>query len=97
MSILNNIRVALRALRANMLRSSLTVLGIVIGVAAVVALLAIGRGATSNITDQVESMGTNLVTVSSGRSFRPGMGGGSSSSLICSIKIMKLLTKRLRE
>ena len=80
MGVLNNIRVALRALRANMLRSSLTVLGIVIGVAAVVALLAIGRGATSNITDQVQSMGTNLVTVSSGRSFRPGMGGGSSSS-----------------
>jgi putative ABC transport system permease protein len=78
MNIVNNIRVALRALRANMLRSSLTVLGIVIGVAAVVALLSIGRGATSGITDSVESMGTNLVTISSGRSFGPGLGGQSS-------------------
>jgi putative ABC transport system permease protein len=53
MNILGNVKIALRALRANMLRSSLTVLGIVIGVAAVVALLSIGRGATSNITDRV--------------------------------------------
>ena len=80
MNVINNIRVALRALRANMLRSSLTVLGIVIGVAAVVALLSIGRGATSNITSQVESMGSNLVTVSSGQSFRPGSGGEFRSS-----------------
>ena len=56
MSILNNIRIALRALKANKLRSSLTVLGIVIGVAAVVALLSIGKGATQGITSQVEGM-----------------------------------------
>jgi putative ABC transport system permease protein len=82
MNILNNIRVALRALLANKLRSGLTILGIVIGVAAVVALLAIGRGATSNITEQVENMGTNLVTISSGQSFRPGQGGGFSSTAL---------------
>jgi len=82
MNILNNIRIALRALRSNMLRSSLTVLGIVIGVAAVVALLAIGRGATSNITSQVENMGTNLITVSTSRSFRPGMSGSSQSATL---------------
>ncbi len=80
MNIIDNIRIALRALRSNMLRSSLTVLGIVIGVAAVVALLSIGRGATSNITERVENMGTNLITVSEGRTFRPGMMGGSSRS-----------------
>ena len=61
MNIWTNIRVALRALQANKLRSTLTVLGIVIGVAAVVALLSIGRGATSGITSSVESMGTNLI------------------------------------
>ncbi len=80
MNIFNNFRIAMRALLANKLRSGLTILGIVIGVAAVVALLGIGRGATSNITDQVKSMGTNLITVSSGRSFRPGMGGASRSN-----------------
>lgn len=80
MNIISNFHVAIRALRANMLRSSLTVLGIVIGVAAVVALLSIGRGATSNITEQVENMGTNLITISEGRSFSPGMGGASRSA-----------------
>ncbi|MHB8088119.1 MAG: ABC transporter permease [Anaerolineaceae bacterium] len=84
MSILNNIRIALRALKANKLRSSLTVLGIVIGVAAVVALLSIGKGATQGITSQVEGMGTNLVTVSSSRMFRPGGSTSSSGSLFYS-------------
>src|SRR5512133_3947890 len=84
MNVLNNIRVALRALRANMLRSSLTVLGIVIGVAAVVALLSIGKGATKGITSQVEGMGTNLVTVSSSRRFGPGSSSSSTGSLLYS-------------
>jgi putative ABC transport system permease protein len=83
MSILNNIRIAIRALRSNMMRSSLTVLGIVIGVAAVVALLSIGKGATQGITSQVEGMGTNLVTVSSSRRFGPG-GSSSTGSLMYS-------------
>ena len=76
MNIVNNLRIALRALKANMLRSSLTVLGIVIGVAAVVALLSVGKGTTKSIEDQVQGMGTNLITISSARSFGPG---GSSS------------------
>ena len=84
MSILNNIRIALRALKANMLRSSLTVLGIVIGVASVVALLSIGRGATQGITSQVEGMGTNLVTISSSRRFGPGSGSSNSGTLLYS-------------
>jgi putative ABC transport system permease protein len=84
MSILNNIRIALRALKANKLRSSLTVLGIVIGVAAVVALLSIGKGATQGITSQVEGMGTNLVTVSSSRRFGPGSSSSSTGSLLYS-------------
>jgi putative ABC transport system permease protein len=53
-----NILTALRGLMANKLRSALTILGIVIGVAAVVALMAIGNGATSSITDQIASNGS---------------------------------------
>ena len=93
MNILNNIRVALRALRANMLRSSLTVLGIVIGVAAVVALLSIGRGATQGITSSVESMGTNLITISSARLFGPGQGGSSSTGTLLFSDYEKITTK----
>jgi putative ABC transport system permease protein len=81
MNIMVNVRVALRALRSNMLRSFLTVLGIVIGVAAVVALLGVGKGATASITDRVSSMGSNLVSISAQMRFGPG-GSGSSASLL---------------
>jgi putative ABC transport system permease protein len=59
---------ALDNLSANMMRSILTVLGIVIGVAAVIAMLSIGRGASSSITSSIESMGTNLIYVTPGSS-----------------------------
>ncbi|MCL2162646.1 MAG: MacB family efflux pump subunit [Betaproteobacteria bacterium] len=59
-------RTAFRALRANIFRSALTLLGIVIGVASVIAMLAIGDGAKQKVVDQISAMGTNLLTV------RPG-------------------------
>ncbi len=73
-----NFKIALRALRANKLRSILTMLGIVIGVATVVALLSIGKGATASITNSIQSSGSNLLTVSPGRAqFGPGGEGAS--------------------
>lgn len=62
-----NFKIALRALQANKMRSVLTMLGIVIGVATVVALLSIGQGATASITGQIQSNGSNLLTVLPGR------------------------------
>jgi len=74
MNIFENFRIALKALAANKLRSGLTMLGIIIGVAAVVALMAVGNGATSGITSQVQGLGTNLIAVSSARFFQqPGV------------------------
>ncbi len=74
-----NFKIALRALRANKLRSILTMLGIVIGVATVVALLSIGKGATASITSEIQNSGSNLLTVSPGRAqFGPAGGGGAS-------------------
>ncbi len=61
------LRVALDALRANRLRSALTMLGVVIGVAAVVVLVAIGTGAKQEVEEQVEGLGSNLVLVVPGR------------------------------
>jgi putative ABC transport system permease protein len=81
MNIFENIRIALRALAANKLRSSLTMLGIIIGVAAVVSLMAVGQGANSGITSSIQGLGTNLITVSTGRSFSFGGGGGQGQSL----------------
>lgn len=66
MSIWQTFQEALNSLTANKLRSGMTALGIVIGVAAVVAMLAIGEGATNSITSQIESIGSNLLFVSSG-------------------------------
>ena len=69
---LNTLGLALREIRRNLLRSFLTILGIVIGVAAVITMVTIGQGATRAVSDQITSLGTNLLMV------RPGqrMGGG---------------------
>jgi putative ABC transport system permease protein len=76
-----NFKIALRALRANKMRSILTMLGIVIGVATVVALLSIGKGATASITSDIQNSGSNLLTVSPGRSqFRMREGAASGAS-----------------
>ncbi len=66
MNILESMRIALRSLGANKMRSGLTMLGIIIGVMAVIAMLSIGRGAQAAITNQINSIGTNLLFV------RPG-------------------------
>jgi putative ABC transport system permease protein len=66
MNILHQFLEALRGISSNKLRSALTVLGIVIGVAAVIAMLAIGRGAENSISGSIESIGTNLLYVYSG-------------------------------
>ena len=67
------ITVALGALRANKLRSLLTMLGIVIGVAAVIAMIALGNGAQKAVKDRISALGTTLLTVMPGQAF--GMGG----------------------
>ncbi|HVE77816.1 MAG TPA: ABC transporter permease, partial [Gemmatimonadaceae bacterium] len=67
------LRVALGALRANKLRSFLTMLGIVIGVAAVIAMVALGRGAQKAVSDRISSLGTTLLTVVPGQIFGRGV------------------------
>ena len=78
MSIAETMRVALEALRANKLRSFLTMLGIVIGVSAVIAMVALGRGAQQSVKDRIASLGTTLLTVVPGQ-FR-GPGGVASAT-----------------
>jgi putative ABC transport system permease protein len=64
---MENFVVALRALSSNKLRSALTMLGVIIGVASVVALMAVGNGATASITSRVEGIGANLITIQPAR------------------------------
>jgi putative ABC transport system permease protein len=68
----NAFRLALQEIRRNVMRSSLTILGVVIGVAAVITMVNIGSGATVQVTEQIESLGTNLLIVTPGQ--RMGMG-----------------------
>ncbi len=84
MNILENIRISFRALAANKLRSGLTMLGIIIGVAAVVALMSIGRGATRSVTSRVEGLGSNLISVSSARNVRQAGTGALTTPLFYS-------------
>ncbi len=68
----NALLLALRALRRNVLRSFLTMLGIIIGVAAVIILVTLGGGATQQVTDQIASLGSNLLIVTPRKRLAPG-------------------------
>src|ERR1700755_2498957 len=63
MNVLNLVRLALRAMQRNKLRTFLTMLGIIIGVAAVIAMMAIGQGSKQSIQASLSSMGSNMITV----------------------------------
>jgi len=67
-SIFELVRLAFGRLRTSRLRSALTMLGVIIGVASVVALVSVGQGATAGITSQIQALGTNLLTVNPGAS-----------------------------
>lgn len=75
----NSIVLAEREIRRNVLRSALTVLGVVIGVAAVITLVTLGKGATAQVTTQVSSLGSNLLHVRPGQG-RHGPGGSTDTS-----------------
>jgi len=81
--LLASFRIALRALVVNKMRSALTMLGIIIGVGAVVAMIAVGSGAKQRIDEQIASMGSNLLMVESGSATSGGshMGAGTTATL----------------
>jgi putative ABC transport system permease protein len=77
----NLFKIAARALVRNKLRAILTMLGIIIGVASVIAMLAVGEGSKRSITEQISSMGTNVIMVMPNMQRRGGVSLGSSSSM----------------
>jgi putative ABC transport system permease protein len=84
MSLLMTLRIALKALSRNKMRTILTMLGMIIGVGAVIAMVALGRGAQSTIEEQVKSAGTNVINVNAGNFTQGGVrqGQGMSSTLV---------------
>ena len=84
---------ALQAIRRNVLRSSLTILGIVIGVAAVITMVTIGGGATAKVTADVSSLGSNLVDVRPGQGPRPG--GASETAAMFKIEDAEAIAREI--
>jgi putative ABC transport system permease protein len=80
MSLLMTIRIAFKALSRNKLRTVLTMLGMIIGVAAVIAMVALGSGATAAIEDAIKAQGTNLITILPGSSSTGAARGGAGTS-----------------
>jgi putative ABC transport system permease protein len=83
MTWLASMRIALRALRVNKMRSTLTMLGIIIGVAAVITMIAVGAGAQARVEEQIKSLGSNLILLLPGSVTSGGvrMGAGSRNTL----------------
>jgi putative ABC transport system permease protein len=84
MDLLAIIRIAMRALARNKMRSVLTMMGIIIGVGAVIAMLGVGQGARQTMQEQIQAMGSNLLFVGAGTVTRSGMhlGWGSTKTLV---------------
>ena len=76
--LLNTLLLALRSIRRNLMRSFLTILGIVIGVSAVITMVTLGTGATQAVQNQISGLGTNLLQVRPGQRMGPGGGGGGA-------------------
>jgi putative ABC transport system permease protein len=84
MSLLMTLRIAFKALGRNKLRTALTMLGMIIGVAAVIAMVALGSGATATIEEQIKAQGTNMLTITPGSVNAAGVrtGFGNSTKMI---------------
>ncbi|MBU1626162.1 ABC transporter permease, partial [bacterium] len=85
----NSLLLALRAIRRNVLRSFLTILGIVIGVAAVIIMVTIGNGATAKVKNDISKLGSNMLMIRPGQHHGPG--GGPSDAKPFELKDIKLI------
>lgn len=91
MKVIKYLQVALESIVTHKLRAILTMLGIIIGVAAVLTTMGIGRGAAANITARIQSQGTNLLTINPGASNTGGLSGGSGSARTLTMGDVKAL------
>ena len=96
MPLSETIRTALRALNARRLRSLLTVLGILIGITAVMLTVGLGQGAQTAITGQINSLGSNLIVVSpSFQSSSSGIRGGGTAATTLTLADVEMLNQKL--
>jgi len=95
--LLNALLLALRAIRRNLMRSFLTVLGIVIGVAAVITMVTLGNGATRMVSDQISSLGSNLLILRPGQQLGPGRdSAGAPNFRMADVEVLQSQITSLR-
>lgn len=92
----STLKIALKSLKVNKMRSALTSLGIIIGVSAVIAMLAIGSGTNKQVQDNMESMGSNLLTIRSATAKTGGVSMGMGSKPTLSVKDSQAIKKNAR-
>ena len=85
----NSFLLAIKGIRRNLMRSFLTILGIVIGVAAVITMVTLGNGATQAVKDQVSSMGSNLLMIRPGTRMRGPRGAGTPDFSMDDVKAIR--------
>ena len=88
-------RIALKALARNKMRTSLTMLGMIIGVSAVITLVALGSGAQARIEEQIKAGGTNMVTVQAGNFTAAGVRGGSGASASLKVEDVEAIRREV--
>ena len=96
MNLFTLLRLALRVISRNKARAMLTVLGIVIGVAAVIAMVALGAGAQQNIAKQIASLGSNLIIIIPGTTNLAGVRGGGGSSTTVDVDDIDALRREVK-
>ena len=95
MNLLLSLRIAMKAIGRNKMRSSLTMLGIIIGVGAVITMIAIGSGAKARIQEQIASMGSNLLIVRSGSATSGGLRHGSGTVPTLTVEDAEAIAKEI--
>jgi putative ABC transport system permease protein len=95
MTLLDSLAIALTALRANLMRSVLTTLGIIIGVASVVVLVAVGTGASSDVDRKINALGTNMLVISSGTRSIGGRSSGAGTDVPLSEGDIRAIREKL--
>ncbi len=91
MDLISSLKMAWQSLLANKMRSFLTMLGVIIGVGAVIAMVALSQGTAAGITDRISSMGANLLTVSAGGNSGPIRGGNTAQLSMGDVEAIKAL------
>ncbi|MBO4853419.1 MAG: ABC transporter permease, partial [Schwartzia sp.] len=92
-----SVRIAVNALFANKLRSLLTMLGIIIGVGAVIAMVAVGMGVTQRVTDSIASLGSNMLIIRPGASMSGGLRGAAGSRTTLKYEDAVAIKKKVKD